>query len=257
MSNTMRFKNLPIYSMALTLLTLAMLACGPADESVQRELGNLPPALPALQDQVTQSETDSEIAGAMTIPTPTLVPLPVDGPGTPAAASGSPQEDSEEEDAPTATPQPTATPEEDAPTPPPTICVAWPTQEAGDPDTMCLTPESMLPGPTPVYPKLGEAGRKVVDAEKRAADEVARGVAKDISETTVASEMITVFVHSASRADDPAVESWLKAKRLSYRKDSYDTESVYTVDVPALSLGELSKLEAVAFIRWSRPTTLP
>ncbi len=93
----MRFKQLAIYSVALTLLILALVACGPADESIQREIGNLP-------------------SGTQT---------------------GSPQENSEED-------EPTATP-------PPTICVAWPTQEAGDPDTMCLSPESMLPAPTPVY----------------------------------------------------------------------------------------------------------
>ncbi len=82
---------------ALTLLLSIPLAGGPADESVQRELGNLPSG--------TQS--------------------------------GSPQENFDED-------EPTATP-------PPTICVDWPTLEPGDPDTMCLTPESMLPAPTRVY----------------------------------------------------------------------------------------------------------
>ena len=38
----MRSKQLAAYPVALTLLTLAVLACGPADESVQREIGNLP-----------------------------------------------------------------------------------------------------------------------------------------------------------------------------------------------------------------------
>ena len=240
----MHYKRLFFYPFALGLLVLAVLACGPADESVQRELGNLPPAtqaLPALQDRVTPLETDSQIAGAMTVPTPAL-----------AAPSGSPQEDSEEEDT------PTATPEEDTPTPPPTICVAWPTQEAGDPDTMCLTPESMLPAPTPVYPRLGAGLSPMVeDAEKRAREEVARGLARDASETSVASETISVVIRSKTLADSPAIERWLKAKKVTYRKESLDTMSIYSARVPALLLGEMSKLEAIGSTLWNRPIELP
>ena len=76
---------------ALTLLLSIPLACGPADESVQRETGNLPPAPPALRDQVTQSETDSQISGVVTGSTPTTIPYPIEYRGTPGVVSGSPQ----------------------------------------------------------------------------------------------------------------------------------------------------------------------
>ena len=114
---------------ALTLLLSIPLACSTADESVQRELGNLPPAtpaLPALHDPVTQLETDSPIAGAMTVPTPTLALLPVEYQGTPGVTSGSPQEDPEEENTPTTAPTKTPYPTDfvkptELPTPTPII----------------------------------------------------------------------------------------------------------------------------------------
>ncbi len=231
----MPYRRLFIYPAALILLSLAVLACGPADESVQREIGNLPPAPPA----------------EMTVPTPTLVPLPVGGPGTPAAASGSPQEDSEEEDA------PTATPNEDAPTPQPTVCVAWPTKEAGDPDTKCIV--SFLPVTTPVYSKLGaDIGYKVEDAEERAEEEVARGAARDMSETTVAGETIEVIARSRTLTDGPAIEDWLKTRRISFTKRNTDILTVYIIRrMPALLIGELSELEAIQSVRWNRPETAP
>ena len=242
---------------ALTLLLSIPLACGPADESVQRELGNLPPAAPALQDRVTQSETDSQTASVVAVPPPTLAPLPVEYQGTPGVTSGSPQEEPEEEDAPNATPRPTATPNEDAPTPQPTVCVAWPTKEAGDPDTKCIV--SFLPVTTPIYSKLGaDIGYKVEDAEERAADEVARGVAKDTSETTVAGETIAVIARSRTLTDGPAIEDWLKARRISFTKRNTDTLTVYSIRrMPALLIGELSELEAIQSVKWNRPETAP
>ena len=85
----MRYKQLAIYPVTLTLLVLTLIACGPADESVQRELGNLPPLPPLPHSKIAQPETNTHIAGAMTAPTNTPAPLleesPENYPNTPEA----------------------------------------------------------------------------------------------------------------------------------------------------------------------------
>ena len=177
---------------------------------------------------------------------PTDAPKQVAAPGlnAPPEQSGSPQEDSEEE-------EPTATPH-------PTICVAWPTQEAGDPDTKCIV--SFSPETTPVYTKVkNELRYKVEDAEERARKEAASGDGtRDVSETSVARETLNVAIRSRSRADDPAIERWLKDKGLAYHsKYSNEGLSLYNVHVPVLLVGELAELEAVKSLSWNSPVTAP
>ena len=100
--------------LVLGLYSVAMLACGPADESVQRELGNLPSG-------------------------PTAAPQ-VAAPPDAARAAQSSGTAQEKED-----PEPTFTPL-------PTFCTSWPDEwEGGNDGVMCVHPKQY---PTPVYPKL-------------------------------------------------------------------------------------------------------
>ena len=66
----MRYKQLAIYPVALTLLGLALWACGPADESVQREIGNLPSAAPQAEEA-----TATPVPTNTPVPAPSLVPV--------------------------------------------------------------------------------------------------------------------------------------------------------------------------------------
>ena len=248
-------------SVALLFLAVGLMACGPA--AIPEEENSVAPSLPAVQEgqQVPAMLQDATDVASL----PTVAPLPVESPslymvpsdqsptaipeqvmerasGEPTIPAGSPQEDSEEEE-PTATPQPT-------------VCVAWPTQEAGDPGIKCIV--SFLPKTTPVYSKvLSELGSMVEEAEARAREE-GTSQGKSAAETSVASETLGVLIVSESLEDDAAIKRWLKGHGITpYGERSNESQSQFAARIPVLLVGELSELDAVRYLKWDRPTTPP
>ncbi len=235
--------NLSILWVSTLLLGLILLACGPANESIQREIGNLPPQpipeitiAPASQSAAEASSVVSDavseavqVAPPMMRPTvpppvaaikkPTEVPqiatpLLVAQTNTPPPDVEVPptapalQNDNENNPSPDPTTEPTATPTPE-PTPTPERCLQGP----GDLE-ICVA-DRVTARPTPQYPELRNLNVPVQETERKLREARERG---DAESTVDVPNVFTVIYMEEGEEVQPVVD-YLKSKNIPHMHD--------------------------------------
>ena len=231
-----------------------LMACGPADQSVQESLNNVPAAEPpvAVVPQTVQPEVDSARVGAQEeeeedSPTPTPEPTATPTPTPEPTAT------------PTPTPEPTATP---TPTPYPTECVTLPPewqsrtklaegqQRRNGVLYQCY---EVVPTPTRKYPDLGDFSLFAQEAEAEV--ESARAARGDSGAAEVHIPSVFVKADFSDSTTTTDAGEWLERNNTireghdHYFLRVYPQGGTVYVVLPATLLPSLSQLDGFIGVR--------